>query len=181
MGTREGKVCWGGFDMRPMCGSVEHKDQQVWELSVRSLCVGIDYEFTNQENWVQDHSPGELRARSLSMGTEYRITKCRESSRIFWIFQQKAIKICLSGLFWMFFEMYQVMWPSHTKLGHFKSICNALTQFDQYFPDWFIQNVLATSLQYAGLGKLKTHGKYIVSTWQKFSIFWKHLQFPKIP
>jgi hypothetical protein len=50
MGTREGKVCWGGFDMRSMCGSVEHKDQEVWELSVRSLCVGTDYKFTNQGN-----------------------------------------------------------------------------------------------------------------------------------
>ena len=50
----------------------------------------------------------------------------------------------LSGLFWMFLTMYQVMWPLYTKLGYFGSICHVLTQFDQHFPGQFVQNVLTT-------------------------------------
>jgi len=79
------------------------------------------------------------------------------------------------------------MWPPCTKLGYFKFIWYVSTQFDQHFPDHFVQNILAMFSQYTKLGKLKTHGKYIASIGSKFSIFWVHhniltmcFQFPKL-
>ena len=88
----------------------------------------------------------------------------------------------MSGLFWMFLTIYQVMWPLYTKLGYFRSIRHAPTQFDQHFPDRFVQNILATCLQYTELGKLKTHGQYIEEFWYilkfltKYWIFTIYLQ-----
>ena len=83
----------------------------------------------------------------------------------------------LSGLFWMFLTIYQVMWPLYTKFGYFESIRHVLTQFDQHFPDQFVQNILTTCLQCTKLGKLKTHGQYIEEFWYIFyhilTIYWQ--------
>jgi len=46
-----------------------------------------------------------------------------------------------------------------------------LIKFGQDRPERFVQNELVMFSQCTELGKLKTHGKYIVSTWQKFGIF----------
>jgi len=67
--------------------------------------------------------------------------------------------------------MYQIMWSLCAESGHFRSILHVPTKFGQDRPERFVQNELIMFSQCTELGKLKTHGKYIVSTWQKFSIF----------
>jgi len=96
-------------------------------------------------------------------------------------------KVCLSGLFWMFFTISQVMWPPYTKLGYFKFIWHVPTQFNQHFPDRFVQNILAMFSQYTKLGKLKTYDEYIVM-YSANTEFWSYIcnvltmcfQFPKL-
>jgi len=52
--------------------------------------------------------------------------------------------------------------PDHVttmyQLEYFRFIQYVPTQFDQHFPDRFVQNILAMFSQYTKLGKLKTHG-----------------------
>ena len=86
----------------------------------------------------------------------------------------------LSSLFWMFLTMYQVMWPLYTKLGYFESICHVLTQFDQHFPDRFVQNVLTTCFTMYRAWEIKNtwsvHCKYMV----KIQYFWKTFKMSQI-
>ena len=89
----------------------------------------------------------------------------------FWMNWENGLTMDLDGSFWMFLTMYQVMWPPHTILGHVKSIRPGKPKFVQHVPDWFVQNVPSTFSQCTKLGKLKTHGKFILSTWWKFGIF----------
>ena len=95
----------------------------------------------------------------------------------FWINWDNGLTMDLDGSFWMFLTMYQVMWPPHTILGHGKSIWPKKRQIVFHVPDCFFHNVPSTLSQCTKLGKLKTHGKFILKSWyilneiKKYQIF----------